>query len=37
MVVQKEAVFSSQIEGIQSSLSDLLLFEHEGLSLLDDE
>ncbi len=28
--VRKEAVFSSQIEGTQSSLSDLLLFENEG-------
>ncbi len=27
--VRKEAVFSSQIEGTQSSLSDLLLFEHD--------
>ncbi len=27
--VRKEAVLSSQIEGTQSSLSDLLLFEHE--------
>jgi len=30
MYVRKEAVLSSQIEGTQSSLSDLLLFEHEG-------
>ena len=29
--VRKEAVLSSQIEGTQSSLSDLLLFEHEGV------
>lgn len=29
MYVRKEAVLSSQIEGIQSSLSDLLLFESE--------
>jgi Fic family protein len=29
MYVRKEAVFSSQIEGTQSSLSDLLLFETE--------
>jgi cell filamentation protein, protein adenylyltransferase len=28
---RKEAVLSSQIEGTQSSLSDLLLFEHEGM------
>jgi Fic family protein len=28
--VRKEAVLSSQIEGTQSSLSDLLLFEHKG-------
>ena len=28
--VRKEAVLSSQIEGTQSSLSDLLLFELEG-------
>src|SRR5687767_11657361 len=28
--VRKEAVLSSQIEGIPSSLSDLLLFENEG-------
>ena len=36
--VRKEAVLSSQIEGTQSSLSDLLLFEKEGLAgvLLDD-
>jgi Fic family protein len=27
--VRKEAVLSSQIEGTQSSLSDLLLFEHD--------
>ena len=27
--VRKEAVLSSQIEGTQSSLSDLLLFENE--------
>lgn len=30
--VRKEAVLSSQIEGIQSSLSDLLLFEMEGVA-----
>ena len=30
--VRKEAVLSSQIEGTQSSLSDLLLFEKEGLA-----
>src|SRR6202012_5046438 len=30
MYVRKEAVLSSQIEGTQSSLSDLLLFEVEG-------
>ncbi len=30
MYVRKEAVLSSQIEGMQSSLSDLLLFEAEG-------
>jgi Fic family protein len=30
MYVRKEAVLSSQIEGTQSSLSDLLLFESEG-------
>src|SRR5262249_59963153 len=29
--VRKEAVLSSQIEGTQSSLSDLLLFEMEGV------
>lgn len=29
MYVRKEAVLSSQIEGTQSSLSDLLLYEHE--------
>ncbi|MBI4601614.1 MAG: Fic family protein [Planctomycetes bacterium] len=28
--VRKEAVLSSQIEGTQSSFSDLILFEHEG-------
>jgi Fic family protein len=27
--VRKEAVLSSQIEGTQSSLSDLLLYEHD--------
>jgi Fic family protein len=32
MYVRKEAVLSSQIEGTQSSLSDLLLFENEGTS-----
>ncbi len=31
MYVRKEAVISSQIEGTQSSLSDLLLFEHEAM------
>ena len=31
--VRKEAVLSSQIEGTQSSLSDLLLFELEGLDV----
>lgn len=38
MYVRKEAVLSSQIEGTQSSLSDLLLFESEELAgaLLDD-
>ncbi len=30
--VRKEAVLSSQIEGTQSSLSDLLLFEMEGVA-----
>jgi Fic family protein len=30
MYVRKEAVLSSQIEGTQSSLSDLLLFENDG-------
>src|SRR5439155_9806476 len=30
--VRKEAVLSSQIEGTQSSLSDLLLFEIEGIA-----
>jgi Fic family protein len=30
MYVRNEAVLSSQIEGTQSTLSDLLLFEHEG-------
>lgn len=30
--VRKEAVLSSQIEGTQSSLSDLLLFENEGMA-----
>ena len=29
MYVRKEALLSSQIEGTQSSLSDLLLFEHD--------
>ncbi len=29
MYIRKEAVLSSQIEGTQSSLSDLLLYEHE--------
>ncbi|NCA82295.1 MAG: Fic family protein [Opitutae bacterium] len=31
MYIRKEAVLSSQIEGTQSSLSDLLLFEMEGV------
>ena len=31
MYVRKEAVLSSQIEGTQSSLSDLLLFENEAV------
>ena len=31
MYVRKEAVLSSQIEGTQSSLSDLLLFEMDEL------
>ena len=31
MYVRKEAVLSSQIEGTQSSLSDLLLFENKGV------
>jgi Fic family protein len=31
MYIRKEAVLSSQIEGTQSSLSDLLLFEMDGL------
>jgi Fic family protein len=31
--VRKEAVLSSQIEGTQSSLSDLLLFEHEAATV----
>src|SRR6266487_245422 len=38
--VRKEAVLSSQIEGTQSSLSDLLLFEHDvapGVPLADVE
>jgi len=35
--VRKEAVVSSQIEGTQSSLSDLLLFENEGTSSLPDD
>ncbi|CAN5292410.1 Fic family protein [soil metagenome] len=30
MYIRNEAVLSSQIEGTQSTLSDLLLFEHEG-------
>jgi len=30
--IRKEAVLSSQIEGTQSSLSDLLLFELEGVA-----
>lgn len=38
LYVRKEAVLSSQIEGMQSSLSDLLLFENEGAPgvLMDD-
>ena len=32
MYVRKEAVLSSQIEGTQSSLSDLLIFEIEGIA-----
>src|SRR3990167_5015028 len=31
MYIRKEAVLSSQIEGTQSSLSDLLMFENEGV------
>ena len=31
MYIRKEAVLSSQIEGTQSSLADLLLFEDEGV------
>jgi Fic family protein len=31
MYVRNEAVLSSQIEGTQSTLSDLLLFEHDGV------
>jgi len=31
MYIRKEAVLSAQIEGTQSSLSDLLLFENEGI------
>ncbi|UCH26091.1 MAG: Fic family protein, partial [Trueperaceae bacterium] len=31
MYIRKEAVLSSQIEGTQSSLADLLLFEHEAI------
>jgi Fic family protein len=31
MYVRKEAVLSSQIEGTQSTLSDLLLFEHDAV------
>jgi Fic family protein len=34
MYVRKEALLSSQIEGTQSSLSDLLLFENDALPLL---
>ena len=34
--IRKEAVVSSQIEGIQSSLSDLMIFEAEGTRLLTD-
>ena len=30
MYIRKEAVLSSQIEGTQSSLSDLLQFENQG-------
>ena len=32
MYIRKEAVLSSQIEGTQSSLSDLLMFESKGTS-----
>ena len=32
MYIRKEAVLSSQIEGTQSSLSDLLLFENEEIA-----
>ena len=34
MYVRKEALLSSQIEGTQSSLSDLLLFEHDELPMV---
>lgn len=34
MYLRKEALLSSQIEGTQSSLSDLLLFEHDELPLV---
>jgi len=35
MYIRKEAVLSSQIEGTQSSLSDLLLFENDELTTVD--
>ena len=31
MYIRKEAVLSNQIEGTQSTRSDLLLFENEGI------
>ncbi len=34
MYVRKEALLSSQIEGTQSSLSDLLLFENDEIPLV---
>lgn len=34
MYIRKEALLSSQIEGTQSSLSDLLLFEHDELPMV---
>ena len=34
MYLRKEALLSSQIEGTQSSLSDLLLFEHDELPMV---